>query len=119
MHDEIKKEIIGIGLLGLFLFLFISLLSYYPFDPSLNTVGPESVRNICGRAGSYTSDFFIQLFGVMSYMLVAFILVFAVLYVRKKVPPQLLLLASGLCLFFLSVSALLQILVGKVQSGAW
>ena len=39
MSEEIKKEIIGIGLLGLFLFLFVSLLSYHPFDPSLNTRG--------------------------------------------------------------------------------
>ena len=115
MLDEIKKEIIGIGLLGLFLFLFVSLLSYHPFDPSLNTAASDSVRNFCGRAGSYTSDFLIQLFGVMSYMLIAFVLVFGVIYIRKKVPAQLLLLASGLFLFFLSLSALLQILVGKVQ----
>jgi S-DNA-T family DNA segregation ATPase FtsK/SpoIIIE len=115
MSEEIKKEIIGIGLLGVFLFLFVSLLSYHPFDPSLNAVASDSVRNFCGRAGSYTSDFFIQIFGVMSYMLIAFILVFAVFYVRKKVPDQLLLLSSGLFLFFLAVSVLLQILVGKVQ----
>ena len=51
----------------------------------------------------------------MSYMLIAFVLVFGVLYIRKKVPAQLLLLASGFLLFFLSVSALSQILVGKVQ----
>ena len=115
MSEEIRKEIIGVGLLGLFLFLLVSLLTYYPFDPSLNTVASDSVRNFCGRAGSYTSDFFIQLFGVMSYMLIAFILVFGVLYIRRKVPAQLLLLFSGLLLFFLSVSVLLQILVGKVQ----
>ena len=50
MSEEIKKEIIGVGLLGLFLFLFVSLLSYNPFDPSLNTVASDSVRNFCGRA---------------------------------------------------------------------
>ena len=38
MSDELRKEIIGIGLAGLFLFIFVSLLSYYPFDPSLNSV---------------------------------------------------------------------------------
>ncbi len=115
MSEEIKKEIIGIGMLGLFLFLLVSLLSYYPFDPSLNTAASDGVRNFCGRAGSYTSDCFIQLFGVMSYLLIAFILVFSVLYLRKRIPPHLPILASGFVLFFLSLSALLQICVGKIQ----
>jgi DNA segregation ATPase FtsK/SpoIIIE, S-DNA-T family len=115
MTEEIRKEIIGIGLLGLFLFLFVSLLTYYPFDPSLNSVASGGVRNFCGRAGSYTSDFFIQLFGVMSYAIVTCVLIFSVLFIRKRVPSQLLVLFSGLFLFFLSVSVLLQIVVGKVQ----
>ena len=80
ISEEIRKEIIGIVMLGLFLFLLASLLSYYPFDPSLNTVASGGVRNFCGRAGSYTSDFLIQIFGVMSYLLVVFVLVFSVIY---------------------------------------
>ncbi len=115
MSEEIKKEIIGIGLLGLFLFLLVSLVSYYPFDPSLNSAASGSVRNFCGRAGSYTSDCFIQLFGVMSYLLAAFILVFSILYIGKRIPPHLPVLAAGFVLFFLSVSALFQISLGSIQ----
>ncbi|OPY69890.1 MAG: DNA translocase FtsK [Syntrophorhabdaceae bacterium PtaU1.Bin034] len=115
MSEELKKEIIGIGLLGVFAFILISLLSYQPFDPSLNTVASDTVRNFCGRAGSYTSDFLIQLFGIMSYAVTCFILAFSIIFLRRKAMPHLLILGSGFLLFFLSMSALLQITVGKIQ----
>ncbi len=116
MSDELRKEIIGIGLAGLFLFIFVSLLSYYPFDPSLNSVAAGgAVKNFCGRAGSYTSDFLIQLFGIMSYALCGFILVFAVILLRKKTVARLPILAAGFILLFFSLSSLLQIAVGTVH----
>ncbi len=115
MSEELKKEIIGIGLLGVFAFILISLLSYQPFDPSLNTVASDTVRNFCGRAGSYTSDFLIQLFEIMSYAVTCFILAFSIIFLRRKAMPHLLILGSGFLLFFLSMSALLQITVGKIQ----
>ena len=71
MSDALRKEIIGVGLAGLFLFTLVSLLSYDPLDPSFNTVAAGgAVRNFCGRAGSYAADFLFQLFGVMSYAVV-------------------------------------------------
>ena len=119
MSDALRKEIAGIGLMGLFLFLVVSLLSYHPFDPSFNTAAASgAVRNFCGRAGSYTADFLIQLFGVMSYGLSLFALTFSVLCLRKKAVAQFLLLASGFVLLFLSLSALLQIVIGRVQMKA-
>jgi len=116
MPDALKKEIIGVGLAGLFLFVLVSLLSYHPFDPSLNSVASSgAVKNFCGRAGSYTADFLVQLFGVMSYALCGFVLTFSVLFLRKKAVGRLAVLSSGLVLFFFSLSSLLQITVGKVQ----
>ena len=56
-----------------------------------------------------------QLFGIMSYCLAAFALVFAVFYVRKKTPPHILLLSAGFLLLFLSLSALLQIFAGQIS----
>jgi len=41
MSDEVKKEIAGVALLGFFLFVVASLLSYHPFDPSFNTVSSD------------------------------------------------------------------------------
>ena len=115
MSEELKKEIIGIGLLGLFLFIMASLVSYHPFDPSINTISSAPVRNLCGKAGSYTSDTLIQLFGFMSYLLAACLLFFAGVHIKKKSLPHPLLLASGIVLLFISLSMLLQVLFGKLQ----
>jgi S-DNA-T family DNA segregation ATPase FtsK/SpoIIIE len=115
VSGELKKEILGIGLLGVFLFLLVSLLSYHPLDPSFHTIADGSTRNLCGKAGSYLSDFLIQAFGMMSYFLALFIFIFAAFYVKKKNPPNIVVFSSGLALFFLSVSSLLQVLVGKIH----
>ena len=116
MSEELRKEIIGIGLAGLFLFIFVSLISYYPFDPSLNSVAAHgAVRNFCGRAGAYASDFLVQLFGIMSYAICGFIATFSVLFLRKKAVARLPVLAAGFVLLFFSLSSLLQITVGQVH----
>jgi DNA segregation ATPase FtsK/SpoIIIE, S-DNA-T family len=114
MSDELKKEIIGIGLFGVFLFIFVSLVSYNPFDPSLNTTASGPIKNFCGRAGSYSSDFLIQIFGIMSYLIVIFIGVFAYMFVRRKVPGHVYILIGGCVLFFLSLSLIFQISIDKL-----
>ncbi|HEY3275322.1 MAG TPA: DNA translocase FtsK 4TM domain-containing protein [Syntrophorhabdaceae bacterium] len=114
MSGDLKKEMLGVGLAGLFLFLFVSLLTYHPFDPSFNTITEGAAKNLCGKVGSYISDIFVQIFGMMSYLIIAFVLLFSVFYIRKKEPPHPLLLISGLVLFFLSLSSLLQVMVGKI-----
>ncbi|MCX5803204.1 MAG: DNA translocase FtsK 4TM domain-containing protein [Proteobacteria bacterium] len=115
MSGELKKEILGIGLLGLFIFLLVSLLSYHPFDPSFNTLAGGTVKNLCGKVGSYISDLLIQIFGMMSYLLPAFTLLFSAFYLKKKQPPYPLVLSSGLALLFLSLSLLLEMIVGRIQ----
>jgi len=114
MSEELRQEIIGIGLCGIFVFVIVSLLSYHPFDPSLNSVATGPVKNFCGRAGSYTADFLVQVFGIMSYALTAFLAIFAFLFLRKKVPTHLLLVVGGCVLFFLSLSLLFQVPFDRV-----
>lgn len=113
--SDLKKEILGVALIGVFLFLFVSLLSYHPLDPSFHTVTDAGARNLCGKAGSYISDILIQLVGLMSYVLVSFALVFGIFYVRKKDPPSIIVFSAGLVMLFLSVGTLLQVLAGKVH----
>lgn len=115
LSAELKKEMLGVVLIGVFLFLFVSLLSYHPLDPSFHTVTDAAARNLCGKAGAYLSDLFMQLFGLMSYLLVCYSLVFGIFYVRKKDPPSIVVFSSGLLLFFLSVGTLLQVFTGKVS----
>ncbi len=46
------------------LFIFLSLASYYPFDPSWNTASAVlKPANLTGRVGSYLSDFLLQTMG--------------------------------------------------------
>jgi S-DNA-T family DNA segregation ATPase FtsK/SpoIIIE len=115
MSSELKKEILGVGLLGIFLFLFVSLVSYQPFDPSLNTLAAGAAKNWCGKVGSYLSDILIQIFGLTSYMLPAVSLLFGLIYIKKKEPSHMLILAAGIALLFLSLSAILQISIGQIH----
>jgi S-DNA-T family DNA segregation ATPase FtsK/SpoIIIE len=115
MSSELKKEILGVGLLGIFLFLLVSLVSYHPFDPSLNTLSTGAAKNWCGKVGSYISDILIQIFGITSYLLPGVSLLFGLIYIKKKEPSHMLVLASGLALLFLSLSAILQISIGQIH----
>lgn len=60
------REITGLFFLFLSAFLFLSLLSFHPKDPSFNqavTSGWE-VQNIVGLAGSYCAGFLAEIFGL-------------------------------------------------------
>jgi S-DNA-T family DNA segregation ATPase FtsK/SpoIIIE len=59
----------GIALLAISVFLFLSLLSYDPRDPSLNVVTTRpSVSNLCGLIGSYIADGLVQILGIGSFL---------------------------------------------------
>tara|TARA_B100000029_G_scaffold449850_1_gene473372 strand:- start:1986 stop:4076 length:2091 start_codon:yes stop_codon:yes gene_type:complete len=62
-------ELFGVFLILLSLFLLISLLSYSPDDP--NFIFPENkeIKNLFGKQGSYTSDFFFQSLGLISLLI--------------------------------------------------
>lgn len=71
MRSENRRhEILGMILLALGLLLFVSLLSYDPRDPSLNSVSSNpSVHNLVGKAGAYLSDALFQIVGGGAYLL--------------------------------------------------
>lgn len=115
MKGEFKKELLGISLIGLFIFLFVSLLSYHPLDPSLSTATSGPVKNLCGKAGSYTADLFIQLFGLMGYLLSLYVLLFAGLYLKSRKVPNPFIFYSGLFLLFLSLLVLFQLFFGTIK----
>jgi S-DNA-T family DNA segregation ATPase FtsK/SpoIIIE len=115
MSTELKKEIIGVGLLGAFIFLFVSLISYHPLDPSFFAAAGGATRNLCGKAGSYIADLLIQVFGMMSYAITVVTLFFGLLYLKKKEPPHILVFSAGLVLLFLALSSLFQIVIGRVH----
>jgi len=64
-----RREIWGVVCICLLAFIIVSLLSYDPRDPSLNSVSTtKEVHNLVGLAGSYMSDILFQTFGISSYL---------------------------------------------------
>src|SRR6516164_4390108 len=72
-HSRLN-EAIAVVYLFTGLFVFISLASYHPFDPSFNTAsGVEKPVNLTGRAGAFLSDFFLQTLGLPAYAIPFFL----------------------------------------------
>src|SRR5580658_814740 len=66
------------------LFVFFSLSSYHPFDPSLNTASaPAQPVNLTGLAGAYFADFFLQTLGLGAYAIPVLILILGWMWIRS------------------------------------
>ena len=74
INSFIKKrliELLGIVLLLISIFLFVSIVSYSPSDPNfIYTPDNLEIKNIGGFYGSVVSDFLLQAFGLVSILLV-------------------------------------------------
>ncbi len=63
------NEAVGLVLLSLGLFLWLSLLSYQSQDPSWNTTtGPGRPLNLTGYPGSYVADLLLEIFGLAAFL---------------------------------------------------
>lgn len=60
------KEFVGLFFLFLSAFLFLSLLSFHPNDPSFNQAVSDgwNVQNVIGPAGAYMAGLFVEFFGL-------------------------------------------------------
>jgi len=63
------NELIGLLVMAVAVLLFLSLVSYHPTDPSLDTVGSGPVRNWIGPAGAFVSDSLLQIEGIAAFIL--------------------------------------------------
>lgn len=82
---KIKNDILAIVLTAFSLLIGLSLLSYNPADPSLNSSGLNlKVSNYCGYVGSFLSDGIFQLFGLLSWTLPLFLGVAAYKAFKKE-----------------------------------
>jgi S-DNA-T family DNA segregation ATPase FtsK/SpoIIIE len=78
IKERLKREIIGIALIAVAIFLFLSLISYDPADPSLFSYSSQKgkeIHNWMGIVGAYVAGFLFQGFGFPSF-LVSFVLGF-------------------------------------------
>ena len=78
------NEPVGFLLLILGVCGALSLVSYYPFDPSWNTAGGDGeLRNLIGKPGAYGSDLALQVLGAGAYLLPLFALVLGWCWIRS------------------------------------
>lgn len=72
---ERLSEIIGVSLMASALMLAVSLLSHVPTDPAwyFKETMPRPTENLIGPAGAFLSEAFLQVFGLASYLLAAFV----------------------------------------------
>ncbi|MGI8741501.1 MAG: DNA translocase FtsK [Bryobacteraceae bacterium] len=87
------------------LFLVLSFISYFPQDPSWDSVSASNrVHNLTGRVGAYTADFCLQFFGLNAFGLPFLLWILSFKWVRSQ-PIQagilklagILLLVTSLC----------------------
>ena len=62
-------ELFGVSIIFLNCFIFLSILSFSPLDPSLSNSTIYEMSNFGGRIGANISDILIQLFGYSSFLL--------------------------------------------------
>ena len=75
-----RREVIGVLLIGLFLVLILSLISFNPLDPSWFYYATDATKptNWIGCIGAHLAAFFFYLFGSPAYICI-FILLFFIL----------------------------------------
>ena len=72
IKEKLKREIIGILLVALGIFLFVSLVTFDPADPSFFSYSSSKVREIhnwMGVVGSYMAGLLFQGFGLPSFLI--------------------------------------------------
>jgi S-DNA-T family DNA segregation ATPase FtsK/SpoIIIE len=72
------NEVVGIVFVAASIALTLSLVSYFPQDPSWNTAAnPTEVRNLIGVAGAHLADVLVQGFGLAAFLVPLFVLALA------------------------------------------
>lgn len=113
MAPERLREMAGILLLALAVFLLVCLLSYHPSDPSFvrSVAGPVGIHNLCGSVGSYCADAFVRFLGVAALWLPVVLFLYSIRLFRNAGSGGLHLAGGYLGLVF-STAALLALFSG-------
>ncbi len=83
-HPRLNEAVAVVFLLT-GLFVFASLVTYHPFDPSWNTAtGVTRAANLTGRVGAFVADFCLQILGLTAYGIPVLILLIGWRWIRSS-----------------------------------
>ena len=68
------KRLFGLLLFSVAIYLIVSLISWTPYDPSLNNYNENSISNMLGASGAIISDLMLQFMGLGSFILISIML---------------------------------------------
>ena len=113
------NEILGLTLLFAAFLLLLSLASYTPSDPSLNTVGGlaalQPAHNWIGLAGAYTSDALLQMMGVAAFLLPLALSGLGLTWMRSRPAGSPLAKGIGLVLWVVFGPAMFGLMPGRMM----
>ena len=83
------NEALAVVFLFAGIFFLLSLASYNPFDPSLNTASiVAKPTNLTGRVGAYLADFWLQGIGLSAYAIPFLLLMLGWKWLRSSAIPS-------------------------------
>ncbi len=93
------------------IFTLLSLATFESTDPSFlhHASGATSIRNLCGRIGSYCASALLQVFGCGAFLIPAALFFSAVILHRRQGWVSLLKSAGGMCAALLSLAVFLSL----------
>ena len=108
IKEKLKHEIIGILLIAIAVFLFLSLVSYHPMDPSFFSYSSSKIKEIhnwMGIVGAYLSGLLFQAFGFPSFLISFVLVVFAFSFILRWEWKYLTLKITGWAVILITLSS--------------
>ena len=118
IKEKLKHEIIGILLIAVGVFLFLSLVSYHPVDPSLfSYTSPKAkgIHNWMGIVGSYLSGLLFQGFGFPSFLVSLVLVVFAFSFIFRWEWKYLSLRLAGWAVILITISSFFALWLSPIR----
>ena len=118
VKEKLKHEIIGILLIGVGVFLFLSLVSYHPMDPSFFSYTSSKVKEIhnwMGIVGSYLSGLLFQGFGFPSFLVSLVLVVFAFSFIFRWEWKYLSLKLAGWAVILITTSSFFALWLSPIR----
>ena len=110
IKEKLKHEVIGILLIAVGVFLFLSLVSYHRMDPSFFSYISSKVKEIhnwMGIVGAYLSGLLFQGFGYSSFLIPFVLIIFAFSFIVRWEWKYISLKLAGWSVIILTTSSLL------------